>query len=163
MPRVAQGDDVTTIKTGADLAQAPRDSQRWIEGFEAMNERMATGPLGARLTEIDDERAVIEMVITDAARQPYGLLHGGVSMVLAESATSMHSAWLADLSREAPVGLEINGTHLSSASQGTVRATARLIRRARQFVFHEVDIEHVETGRLLCKARVTNYLKPLGG
>lgn len=150
-----------TIKTGADLVTAPRDKQTWLDGFAALNERMATGPIGALLTDITDEYAVIEMTISDASRQPYGLLHGGVSMLLAESVTSMHSAWLADLNIQAPVGLEINGTHLSSATHGTVRATARVLRRARQFIFHEVDVEHVESGRMLCRARVTNFLKPL--
>lgn len=151
-----------TTKHAINLATTPRDKQSWIEAFNALNAYTATGPVNAQLTDISDDYAVLEMVITDAARQPYGLLHGGMSMLLAETLTSMHSAWLADLTKEAPVGLEINGSHLSSASEGTVRVTAKVLRRAKQFVFHDVDVMHVETGRQLCKARVTNYLKPHG-
>ncbi len=134
----------------------------WIEGFVAMREHTAMGPIGADLISIDDDGLVIEATISDAMRQPMGLLHGGVSMLLAETAASLHSAWCADLTKSAPVGIEINGTHVSSAREGRVRAHARVVRRAKAFVFHEIDITHVETGRLLCKSRVTNYLKPHG-
>lgn len=115
--------------------------------------------LGMRLVSIDENEIVIEMPITDAARQPYGLLHGGVSMVLAESAASNHACWGVDLSRVLPVGIEINGTHLRSASEGTVRATGRVLRRSRSLIFHEVEIVHVESERLLSVARVTNFYK----
>ena len=137
-----------------------RDPQLWIEGMREMTNKTAMGAVGGAVVAIDDDHSVIEMEISDASRQPYGLLHGGVSMLLAESAASLHSAWLADLTKEAPVGLDINGTHVSSAREGLVRATARLIRRARSHVFHEVESVHVDTGRLLCRARVTNFLKP---
>jgi 1,4-dihydroxy-2-naphthoyl-CoA hydrolase len=100
------------------------------------------------------------MVIGPAARQPFGLLHGGVSLLLAETAASFHAAWLADLREVAPVGVDINGTHLSGATDGTVITTARVLRRAHAFVFHEVTLTHAETGRVLCSSRVTNYLRP---
>lgn len=117
--------------------------------------------LQMRLVSMDEHELVIEMPITDAARQPFGLLHGGVSMVLAESAASNHAAWGIDLSQRVPVGIEINGTHLRSASEGTVRAVARVLRRTRSLIFHEVTISHVETGHILSIGRVTNYYKPL--
>lgn len=123
--------------------------------------RTAAGPLGIELTEVNAERVVLVMPITDAARQPMGLLHGGVSMLLAETAASMHSCWGLDVSKTVPVGIEINGSHLSSARDGHVRAVGEVIRRGAQLVVHEVRITHEETGRLLCVARVTNFLKRL--
>jgi uncharacterized protein (TIGR00369 family) len=149
------------LLAGPNLADAPRDPQAWIVAFDALRATTAMGPLGTRCTHIDDEHIVLEMTISDAARQPFGLLHGGVSLLLAETAASFHSAWLADLGKVAPVGVDINGTHISGATEGTVRVTARVLRRAQAFIFHDVDITHVETGRTLCASRVTNYLRPL--
>ncbi|MEM1349312.1 MAG: PaaI family thioesterase [Myxococcota bacterium] len=145
-----------------DNGTMTQDAQHWIEGFEAMGAQTATGALGAKMVSIDDEGVVLEIEITDAARQPYGLLHGGVSLLLAETAASTHSAWLCDTSKEVPVGVDINGTHISGAREGRIHTIAKVVRKARSLVFHEVDVVHVDTGRTLCKARVTNYLKPIG-
>lgn len=147
---------------GPEMMTDERVEAAWIQGFVKMREFTAMGPIGAEMLSINDEGLVIEATLSDAMRQPMGLLHGGVSMLLAETGASMHSAWLADLTKAAPVGIEINGTHLSSAREGRVQAVVRLVRKARAFVFHEIDIVHVDTGRLLCKSRVTNYLKPHG-
>ena len=91
-----------------------------------------------------------------------GLLHGGASLLMAESAASAHASWKVDFTQKMPVGVEINGSHLASAREGHVRATATVLRRSRAFIFHEVDITHEESGKLLCRARVTNYYKPVG-
>lgn len=141
-------------------AQSDRDAETWIEGFNATLDRHSLGAVGAELVAIDDDSAVLEMEISDASRQPMGLLHGGVSLMLAESVASLHSAWLCDLSQGAPVGVDINGTHIRSAREGRVRVTGRVLRQTRAFVFHEVEVEHVDTGELLSRARVTNYIRP---
>lgn len=107
----------------------------------------------------DEAGVEIVMPITDKCRQPMGLLHGGMSMVLAESAASLHACWGLDLTKQAPVGIEINGSHLRAARDGSIRAVARVIRRSRTLVVHEIEIFHVETGDLLCTSRVTNYIK----
>jgi uncharacterized protein (TIGR00369 family) len=151
-----------SLFTGEQLASAAREPQAWMEAFAAIRERTAMGPLGTECIELSDEHLVLTMTISDAARQPFGLLHGGVSLLLAETAASFHSAWLADLASVAPVGVDINGTHLSSATEGTVLTTARVLRRAQSFIFHDVELTHGETGRALCRARVTNYLRPHG-
>lgn len=131
-----------------------------LAGYEASVGRTTMGALGIVLTDFGPDHLVLEMPITDAARQPMGLLHGGVNMVLAESAASMHAALTCDLSREAPVGIEINGSHIRSATEGRVRATARVIRRSRTLVVHEIEMTLVETGELLCTSRVTNLFRP---
>lgn len=84
-----------------------------LAGYEAMTSRTTMGALGIVLTAFSADHLVLEMPITDAARQPMGLLHGGVNMVLAESAASMHAALTCDTSKEAPVGIEINGDRKS--------------------------------------------------
>ncbi len=134
--------------------------QEALAGYEAMTSRTTMGALGIVLTDFSADHLVLEMPITDAARQPMGLLHGGVNMVLAESAASMHAALTCDTSKEAPVGIEINGSHIRSAKDGRVRATAKVIRRSRTLVVHEIEMTLVETGELLCISRVTNLYRP---
>lgn len=134
-----------------------------LEEVRAFGARNAGHFLEMNITRYDEEGTEIVMPITDKCRQPMGLLHGGMNMVLAESAASMHACWGLDLTKVAPVGIEINGSHLRSAREGSVRATARVIRRSRTLVVHEVEIHHVESGELLCVSRVTNFLKTQGG
>jgi 1,4-dihydroxy-2-naphthoyl-CoA hydrolase len=82
-------------------------------------------------------------------------------MVLAESAASMHACWETDLSRFVPVGVEINGSHLRSVSEGHILAKGTVVRRSSRLVVHSVEIIHEETNRLLCVSRVTNFYKTL--
>jgi uncharacterized protein (TIGR00369 family) len=138
------------------------DPQKWIEGFAQMRDKTALGPLGVEMTAIDDDGLELRMEMSDAARQPMGLLHGGVSMVLAESAASMHCCWKVDLSEKIPVGVEINGSHLGSITDGTVRVVAKLESRSRAFAVHQIDLYHEETGDHLCAARVRNYFRRWG-
>ena len=63
--------------------------------------------LDIRVEEFSEATIVLSMPVSDASRQPYGLLHGGVSMVLAETAASYHACWGIDLNEKAPVGIEI--------------------------------------------------------
>ena len=112
---------------------------------------------------MDENGLSLRMPITNATRQPFGLLHGGISLLLAESAASMHSAWDINPEEVAPVGIEINGSHLRSATSGHVIATARLLRRSQALAVHSVEIFHEETQNQLCACRVTNYYKRSAG
>lgn len=130
-----------------------------LESLNTTRSNTVLEMLGVEFTVFNEEELVLTMPITSAARQPFGMLHGGVSLVLAETAASSHASWGLDVSQVFPVGIEINGSHLNSATEGTVRVVARPLRRSRTLVVHQVDISHVESGRLLCSARVTNYYK----
>ncbi len=130
-----------------------------IVDFERIIPNTALEPLGIHVTSVNEESLSLRMPITNASRQPFGLLHGGISLLLAESAASMHACWGIDLNSVFPVGIEINGSHLRSASSGYVLATAQLLRRSKTLAVHEVKIVHEETNELLCVCRVTNYYK----
>lgn len=117
--------------------------------------------LDIKILEFSEDMIVLSMPITDATRQPFGLLHGGVSMVLAETAASYHACWGIDLSEKVPVGIEINGSHLNSAEHGTVRAVGKVLRKSASLIVHEIEISHVESGKILCVSRVTNFYKKL--
>ncbi|HEX3444355.1 MAG TPA: PaaI family thioesterase [Chthoniobacterales bacterium] len=141
------------------LAKPDQSISHSIADFERIIPNTALEPLGTKVTAVDAESLSLRIPITDASRQPFGLLHGGISLLLAESAASMHSCWGIDLNSVFPVGIEINGSHLRSASSGFVIATAQLLRRSKTLAVHEVKIIHEETNELLCVCRVTNYYK----
>jgi uncharacterized protein (TIGR00369 family) len=131
-----------------------------VEQLRALMPKTAPEALGVEIVSADAEGIILRMPMSDRARQPLGLLHGGVSMVLAESAASLHACWDLDLSRFVPVGIEINGSHIRSASDGHIMAKASIIRRSSTLAVHNVEIAHEETGRALSLARVTNFYRP---
>ena len=138
-----------------------------LADFQRLIPNTALEPLGAEVLSVDENGLTLRMPITKAALQPFGLLHGGISLLLAESAASMHSAWDINPEEVIPVGIEINGSHLRSAKSGHVIAVARLLRRSQALAVHSVAIIHEETQSQLCECRVTNYYKrvvrPRGG
>ena len=136
-----------------------------VAQLRALLPKTAPEALGVEIISADIDGILLRMPMSDRARQPMGLLHGGISMVLAETAASLHSCWEVDLSRLLPVGIEINGSHIRSASDGHILAKATILRRSSKLVVHNIEITHQESGRVLCLARVTNFYKaisPLG-
>jgi len=137
----------------------PTDKAQWMAGFNAIHKNTAVEFLEITLADIDENKIELLMPISEKARQPMGLLHGGISMVLAETAASVHATWGVDLVKVSPVGIEINGSHIRSASDGVVRAIGTVVRRSQSLIVHQVDIYHEGTGKLLSTARVTNFYK----
>lgn len=138
------------------LVGVEHTKESWLAGWAASGDHTVAGPLGIELVDIDDDGCVLRMPITNATRQPFGLLHGGVSMVLAETAASMHACWKLDVRERVPVGIEINGSHLRSATEGYVIATCRVVRKAYTLIVHEIELHHEASGDLLNVSRVTN-------
>ena len=132
-----------------------------VEQLRALLPKTAPEALGVEIVSADAEGILLRMPMSDRARQPLGLLHGGISMVLAETAASLHACWEVDLARSVPVGIEINGSHIRSASDGHILAKATIIRRSSKLVVHNIEIAHEESGRALCLARVTNFYKAM--
>jgi uncharacterized protein (TIGR00369 family) len=121
-------------------------------GMGALNERM-----GIRLVEASAERVVATKPV-EGNTQPYGLLHGGASVVLAETLGSIGSA-LHAMPERLSVGVDINATHHRSARTGTVTGTATAIHLGRTTASYEVVVTD-EEGRRLCTARITCALMP---
>jgi 1,4-dihydroxy-2-naphthoyl-CoA hydrolase len=132
-----------------------------IEQLRALFPKTAPEALGIEIISADAEGILLRMPMSDRARQPMGLLHGGISMVLAETAASLHACWEVDLARSVPVGIEINGSHIRSAADGHILAKASIVRRSSKLIVHTVEISHEESGQTLCLARVTNFYKAL--
>lgn len=122
------------------------------QGMGALNEKM-----GIELVEVSAERLVATMPV-EGNTQPYGLLHGGASVVLAESLGSMGSALHAYPDR-APVGVDINATHHRAATSGVVTGTATPLHLGRTMASFEVVVTD-ERDRRICTARITCALIP---
>lgn len=143
--------------------KVPNNRELWLQGFDPVHKNTAIEYLGIKLLDITDQHIELSMPVSNKVRQPYGLLHGGINMVLAETAASVHATFGKDLSQVQAVGIEINGSHVRSASEGEVRAVAKVVRRSESLIVHQVDIFHQDTGKLLSTARVTNFYKPVKG
>ena len=137
------------------------DKETWLGLARAAHASTSFGLLGGEVIEVDDEHLVLRLPITEKTLTPYGLLHGGISLFLIETAASSHAAYGVDLTVVQPVGIEVNASHLRSATEGTVRVVARVVRRGRTHIVHEVDVLLEETGELLSRGRMTNYYKEL--
>jgi uncharacterized protein (TIGR00369 family) len=122
------------------------------QGMGTLNDKM-----GIELVEISPERVVATMPV-EGNTQPYGLLHGGASVVLAETLGSIGSG-LHAMPDRLSVGVDINATHHRSATSGTVTGTATAIHLGRSSASYEVVITD-EAGRRLCTARITCALMP---
>lgn len=110
--------------------------------------------LGIELVETTRERVVARMPVGPRVHQPFGSLHGGASVALAETVAST-GAWLnCDQSRERVVGIEINANHLRGKRDGTVTATAIPVHVGRRTQVWEVRIED-ELGKPICVSRCT--------
>ena len=121
-------------------------------GGGALGERM-----GIEITEATPERVVGTMPV-EGNTQPYGLLHGGASVVLAETLGSVGSAVHAHPDKLS-VGVDINATHHRSATSGTVTGVATAIHLGRSSACYEVVITD-ERGKRVCTARITCALMP---
>jgi 1,4-dihydroxy-2-naphthoyl-CoA hydrolase len=121
-------------------------------GMGALNDTM-----GIELKEISAERVVATMPV-EGNTQPYGLLHGGASVVLAETLGSVGSGLHAHPDRFS-VGVDINATHHRSATSGTLTGVATAIHLGRTSASYEIVITD-EAGRRICTSRITCALIP---
>jgi 1,4-dihydroxy-2-naphthoyl-CoA hydrolase len=134
----------------------------WPEGttLAALNARSAgtlMEALGIVFTELGEGYLRATMPVDARTHQPYGLLHGGASVALAETLGSSAGALVAGDS--AVVGLEINANHLRAVREGTVIGTTRPVHIGRSTQVWEIHIED-EDGRPVCISRITLAVLP---
>ncbi|HVE77684.1 MAG TPA: hotdog fold thioesterase [Gemmatimonadaceae bacterium] len=129
--------------------------------YHALRTRGLSDALGIEILELTRERVVATMPVDDRTRQPFGILHGGASVALAETVASLGAATHVDLERASAVGLEINANHIRAKRDGVVRATATPVHVGRSTQVWTVEIVD-EEGRLVCTSRCTLAVVPRG-
>jgi uncharacterized protein (TIGR00369 family) len=117
------------------------------------------GALGIELVELTPDRVVATMPVDERTRQPFGILHGGASIALAETVASFGAVMRIDRDRFMAVGQEINGNHLRGKSEGIVTATAVPTHAGRTSHVWSIEIRD-EEGRLVCVSRCTMAIVP---
>jgi 1,4-dihydroxy-2-naphthoyl-CoA hydrolase len=115
--------------------------------------------LGIRITEVGEDWLRGTMPVDRRTHQPYGLLHGGASVALAETLGSTAAMLTLDPEKEMTVGLDINANHVRGARSGTVTGTARPLHIGRSTQVWEIRIEN-EDGELVCISRITMAVVP---
>ena len=129
-----------------------------LAALNALSANTAMEPLGIEFTELGPDFLCATMPVDRRTHQPYGLLHGGASVLLAETLGST-AAMLCAAEGERCVGIEINANHLRAVRDGIVTGTARPLHVGRQTQVWEVRIEDA-AGRLACVSRLTVAVLP---
>ena len=117
------------------------------------------GNLGIEILELNDDRVVATMPVDARTRQPFGILHGGASVALAETVASLGATGRIDRDAFVAVGQEINANHLRPKTDGVVTATATPVHVGRSSQVWSISIVD-EGGRLICISRCTLAVVP---
>ena len=115
--------------------------------------------IGLEVLEVTPERVTGRLPVDGRTHQPYGLLHGGASVVLAETLGSVGSHYLVASENKAAVGIEINANHLRSVRSGWVYGEATLVHQGGKLHVWSIDIRD-EQSRLVCTSRLTVMIVP---
>lgn len=130
-----------------------------LEDLRAKATRNLAETIGIEIVELTAERVVATMPVDDRTRQPFGILHGGASLVLAETIASLGGAMNVDLNVAYVVGLEINANHLRAKREGVVTGTGLPIHVGRSTQVWEVRVVD-EQSRPICVSRCTLAVVP---
>ena len=110
--------------------------------------------LGIKITDIGENFVSGKMPVDKRTKQPFGLLHGGASVALAETLGSVGAGMNIDQASQSVVGIEINANHLKAVKGGWVFGKANAIRIGRKIQVWEIDIKD-ENDNFVCKSRLT--------
>lgn len=124
-----------------------------LDALNAMGENNMVGLLDIRFEKIGDDVLEASMPVDGRTRQPFGLLHGGASVVLAESLGSV-AGYLCTEGEQKVVGVEVNANHLLAVREGRVRGVCRPLRVGRRNQVWQIEIFD-ERGHLCCVSRLT--------
>jgi 1,4-dihydroxy-2-naphthoyl-CoA hydrolase len=124
-----------------------------LEALNKMGADNMVQHVGIVFTRIGDNELEATMPVDNRTRQPFGLLHGGASVVLAETLGSV-AGYLCTEGEQKIVGLEVNANHLRSAREGIVRGVCTAVHVGRRHQVWQIEISD-EQGRLCCTSRLT--------
>ena len=131
-----------------------KDEESFSKLVQSMIKDTMVELLGIEIVEITLDRVIMTMLVGPKTRQVAGILHGGASVVLAETAASWATEINIDQKRFRTVGMEINANHIRSKSDGIITATATPYHKGRSSMIWEIKITD-EDGKLICISRCT--------
>ena len=114
--------------------------------------------LGVNIDLVEPDRVVLTMEVTPKIHQYVGIMHGGVSLYLCETAASIGTVAAADLTKFTPVGVEINANHLRSVSRGIITVEAKRLYPGRTMNVWNIEITN-DKGKLICISRCSLLLQ----
>ncbi len=130
-----------------------------MSDLKSLSKNTIAEAIGLNLTSIEEGVVKGELPVDHRTHQPYGLLHGGASVVLAETLGSVGSHFLVEQDGKGAVGIEINANHVRPVSSGTVYGTATLKHKGGKIHIWSIDIKD-NFGRLVCTSRLTVMIVP---
>jgi uncharacterized protein (TIGR00369 family) len=141
------------------ICQVPETNRAILERLRKNATRHLAETLGIEVKELTPERVTATMPVDDRTRQPFGILHGGASVALAETIASLGAIMNVDLEKSSAVGVEINANHLRAKRDGIVTGTGVPLHVGRTTQVWEVKIVD-EQQRPICVSRCTLAVVP---
>jgi len=114
--------------------------------------------LGVKVEVATADRVVLTMEVTPKVHQYVGIMNGGISLYLCETAASIGVVAGADLTKVTPVGIEINANHLRAVSKGVITVEAKPLHTGRTVSVWKIDITN-DKGKLICTSRLTMLIQ----
>jgi len=130
------------------------NKQEIIDRIHSRSTSTMVENLGIEIIDVGQNFISGKMPVDERTKQPFGLLHGGASVALAETLGSIGAGMQIDHSSQSVVGIEINANHLKSVKSGWVFGTATAIRIGRKIQVWEIDIKD-KNDNYVCKSRLT--------
>lgn len=158
----SEGEQTRVERAGtrpANPSTPPMTSSIWhhrptLDELHRMCRGTAVEHLGIEFTEVGDDHLVARMPVDTRTVQPLGLLHGGASVLLAETLGSAAAQCCVDMRTSTVVGLEINANHVRAVRSGWVHGTVRPIHLGRSTQLWDIRVED-DRERLVCVSRLT--------
>ena len=135
------------------------DKRKKIQQVNDSIQNTMTSNIGIEITDIDNDFICGKMPVDERTIQPFGLLHGGASVALAETLGSIAGGIKVYPNNETVVGIEINANHLKSARDGWVYGKATPIRIGKRIQVWNIEISN-DSGDLICVSRLTLAVIP---
>ena len=149
--------DGVAVAVEQAILSAIKPAEVPLEQLNARAKHALMGNLGIQYTYASENRVEATMPVDERTRQPFGILHGGATLALAETVAGLGSMLLAQPD-EMVVGMQVSGSHMSSAHEGdTVRAVATIIHKGRSSHVWNVDV-FTSTDKLVSSIRVVNSI-----
>ncbi len=135
------------------------EKEKKLAKLNSMNQNTLMEVLEIRFSDVGEDFMEATMPVTPKVHQPYGILHGGASIALAETVGSVLSAISIDTAKFKSVGMQMTSNHLRPKREGIITARAEFVRKGRTVHLVKIEIKD-EEGQMICYCHLTNSIVP---